>query len=553
MPACCRMKVTLGQASARPRGVRHLRREHLQVKTPAVVGEPRDIAPDHGIGAEVRPRSEAVERIFVPVQLHAHAAHQRIARQPVELRAHVIDAEIGIGDDGVRPAVLVRGLLHPGRLVLEAVVGPVGLHVNRAGDAGALEIVEIFLDRIVAADRLVGPEDARLHRAGQPGQVGLTPDVMMGVDDVGHAALLCSKRQHMRDDRRARSAVNEIVDEAPDRDQRFGLRPEARRRCERRQPAHAPGAARQFCDRVAQGGGIAALQSVGDDDDGGAARVAAEPRHRQERLQRVADAGAAVPVADEMRGRIQRLLAALQPQRAGDSGEPRAEGEDLDIAAPPATAHARASCSPRCAPSSSRRRRSAAGSCAAACRRLRRPSRSTSPSLRTLSRKVRRRSANGPRRARLRRWPRRRGRRAGASRDSRRSASPVERLRKAALDQRFGARRGKAGFVGFVGQRRLVLAASFLLQADGLFVLAVRHARSPRCRGNGGRTAGHRSRAAPAAARASPSPAWRMCSRLRGPSNSMAARKAVVCSGATAKPLARSSATKETKTLRSTR
>ena len=36
--------------------------------------------------------------------------------------------------------------------------------------------------------------------------------------------------------------------------------------------------------------------------------------------------------------------------------------------------------------------------------------------------------------------------------------------------------------------------------------------------------------------------------KLRGPSNSMAARNAVVCSGATAKPLARSSATKETKT-----
>ena len=107
-------------------------------------------------------------------------------------------------------------------------------------------------------------------------------------------------------------------------------------------------------------------------------------------------------------------------------------------------------------------------------RRLRRPSRSTSPSLRTLSRRVRRRSANGPRRARRRRWPRRRGSRAGASRDSRRSASLVVLLRKAALDQRFGARRGKAGFVGLVGQRRLVLAASFLLQADDLFVFAVR-------------------------------------------------------------------------------
>ena len=56
---------------------------------------------------------------------------------------------------------------------------------------------------------------------------------------------------------------------------------------------------------------------------------------------------------------------------------------------------------------------------------------------------------------------------------------PAQRIagrlsRKAALDQGFGARRGKAGFVGLVGQRRLVLAASFLLQADDLFVFAVR-------------------------------------------------------------------------------
>ena len=40
----------------------------------------------------------------MPVQLHAHAAHQRILRQPIELRAHVVDRHIGIADDAVRPA-----------------------------------------------------------------------------------------------------------------------------------------------------------------------------------------------------------------------------------------------------------------------------------------------------------------------------------------------------------------------------------------------------------------------------------------------------------------
>src|SRR4029078_9592356 len=48
----------------------------------------------------------------------------------------------------------------------------------------------IFADRIVAADRLIGPEDARLHRAGQPCEVRLPQDMMMRLDNVGNAALL---------------------------------------------------------------------------------------------------------------------------------------------------------------------------------------------------------------------------------------------------------------------------------------------------------------------------------------------------------------------------
>ena len=174
-----------------PGGIRHLRREHLQVEAESILGEPRDIAPDFWIGAEVRPGRKAVERVFVPVQLHAHAAHQRIARQTIQLRTDVVDVEICIGDDGVRPAMILRGLLHPGGFVLEAVVGPVGLHIDRARYAGAREVAEIFLNRIVAPDRLVGAEDARPHRTAQPGQVGLTPDMMMGIDEFGHAAFLC--------------------------------------------------------------------------------------------------------------------------------------------------------------------------------------------------------------------------------------------------------------------------------------------------------------------------------------------------------------------------
>src|ERR1700677_1604154 len=136
-------------------------------------------------------RGETVERVLVPVQLHAHATHQRIAPEPVELRAHVLRAEIGIGDDRMRPAGFLGGALHPGGFVLESLLGPIGLYIDRFDDATAGEVVEIFADRIVAPDRLIGAEDARLHRSDQPGQIGLAPDVMMRVDDTGNAALLC--------------------------------------------------------------------------------------------------------------------------------------------------------------------------------------------------------------------------------------------------------------------------------------------------------------------------------------------------------------------------
>src|SRR6185503_19435209 len=58
-----------------------------------------------------------------------------------------------------------------------------------AGHAGAGEVVQIFRDVVVAADRLVGAEDARLHGADQPREVNLAPDVMMGVDNGSHAGI----------------------------------------------------------------------------------------------------------------------------------------------------------------------------------------------------------------------------------------------------------------------------------------------------------------------------------------------------------------------------
>src|SRR5262249_10875652 len=122
--------------------------------------------------------------------LHADTAHEWISGQPVELRTDVLDVEIGKGHDGMRPAMFIRRLLHPGGLVFEAVIGPIGLYIDRSRHAGGGKIGEIFLNRIVATDRLIGAEDARLHGTGQPRQIRLTPNVVMCVDEFTHAAFL---------------------------------------------------------------------------------------------------------------------------------------------------------------------------------------------------------------------------------------------------------------------------------------------------------------------------------------------------------------------------
>src|ERR1700730_14677865 len=68
------------------------------------------------------------------------------------------------------------------------------LRIDRFYDERAREadeVIEIFADRILAPDRFVRTKYARLHRPDQPGQISLLPDMMMRVDDAGHAALLC--------------------------------------------------------------------------------------------------------------------------------------------------------------------------------------------------------------------------------------------------------------------------------------------------------------------------------------------------------------------------
>ena len=206
----------------------------------------------------------------------------------------------------MRPAAFLGGALHPGRLVLESLRRPIGLYIDRFDDAIAGEIVEIFADRIVATDRLVGAEDARLHRLrpareDRPG--ARCDDAHRRCRSRGSPL---SERKHMGDHRRARSPVDHVVDEAADGDQRLGLRHEAGAGRERRQPAQAPGAPREFGDRVAQRREIAALQPVGQDDD----------RRRRGRSRR--------SVARPERPAARRRCGCRRPNRSPDARPPRA-------------------------------------------------------------------------------------------------------------------------------------------------------------------------------------------------------------------------------------
>ena len=166
----------------------HLSGENLEIEGPAVVGKMPDVFLQLRIAGKVRTGGKPVLRVFVPLQLHPHPAHAAIFGKAVELRTHVIGEEIGVADDALRKTGLVGGLLDVGDFVLEAVFCPIGLNVNGLGHTGAGEVGQEFADRIVTPDRFVRPEDTRLHRAVEPRKVAPAPNVVMCVNDPGHAA-----------------------------------------------------------------------------------------------------------------------------------------------------------------------------------------------------------------------------------------------------------------------------------------------------------------------------------------------------------------------------
>ena len=79
-------------------------------------------------------------RVFVPLQLHAQTPHAAIFGQPVELRTHVRHQKIRITDDRLRKSGLVGGLLHVSDFVLETILGPIRLHVDRFDDVAAGDV-----------------------------------------------------------------------------------------------------------------------------------------------------------------------------------------------------------------------------------------------------------------------------------------------------------------------------------------------------------------------------------------------------------------------------
>ena len=83
---------------------------------------------------------------------------------------------------------------------------------------------------------------------------------------------------------------------------------------ERRKPDDPPGEPGEPRHRVGHRARVAALEPVGKNDKGRAARQRRKAWNREEGVERVADARTAVPVGDHKRSGRQRLLAVAQPQ-----------------------------------------------------------------------------------------------------------------------------------------------------------------------------------------------------------------------------------------------
>src|SRR5690606_42021411 len=115
--------------------VLHLAWKELQVEGKAVILQPPYIGAHFRIDHLIRRRSEAESWRFMPMQLHAHAAQERICDQPVELGAHIIGGHVSIADERVRPAGTGSDLGNERYLPFKVLPRPVRLDVDALFDA----------------------------------------------------------------------------------------------------------------------------------------------------------------------------------------------------------------------------------------------------------------------------------------------------------------------------------------------------------------------------------------------------------------------------------
>ena len=95
-------------------------------------------------------------------------------------------------------------------------------------------------------------------------------------------------------------------------------------------PHDAMAQPRQSFHRVREHRRIAAVEAVGADHDDRAAAQPAPSEALHERVERIADAGAALPVEDELGRGVERVVGSAAFEGAGDARQTGAEAEHLD-------------------------------------------------------------------------------------------------------------------------------------------------------------------------------------------------------------------------------